>query len=44
MRNFRADCAVGCMVPYTLPYDETCQPYCDAFFRDLMEVKKWICE
>ena len=40
MRNFRADCAVGCMVPY----EETCQPYCDAVFRDLMEVKKWICE
>ncbi len=38
-----AGCVVG-MVPDTLPYDETCQPYCDVVFRDLTEVQAWISE
>lgn len=38
-----AGCAVG-MVPDTLPYDEACQPYCDAVFRDLTEVRAWMME
>ena len=38
-----AGCKVG-MVPDTLPYDESCKPYCDVVFRDLTEVKQWICE
>ena len=43
--GIRAGRAAGCMVgmvPDTLPYDETCQPYCDAVFRDLTEVQAWI--
>lgn len=36
-----AGCVVG-MVPDTLPYDETCAPYCDVVFRDLTEVREWI--
>lgn len=36
-----AGCMVG-MVPDTLPYDETCRPYCDAVFRDLTEVQAWM--
>lgn len=36
-----AGCVVG-MVPDTLPYDETCEPYCDAVFRDLTEVQAWM--
>ena len=38
-----AGCRVG-MVPDTLPYDETCAPYCDVVFRDLTEVAGWIQE
>ena len=38
-----AGCVVG-MVPDTLPYDETCQPYCDAVFHDLTQVQAWLCE
>ena len=38
-----AGCRVG-MVPDTLPYDETCAPYCDVVFRDLTEVAGWIKE
>lgn len=36
-----AGCVVG-MVPDTLPYDETCKPYCDMVFRDLTEVQGWM--
>lgn len=36
-----AGCAVG-MVPDTLPYDETCAPYCDMVFASLAEVRSWI--
>ena len=45
--GIRAGRAAGCMVgmvPDTLPYDDSCQPYCDVVFRDLTEVKQWICE
>lgn len=38
-----AGCAVG-MVPDTLPWDESCAPYCDAVFRDLTEVQAWLTE
>ena len=38
-----AGCMVG-MVPDTLPYDESCEPYCDVVFHDLTEVQAWICE
>ena len=45
--GIRAGRAAGCMVgmvPDTLPYDETCKPYCDAVFHDLTEVQAWISE
>lgn len=45
--GIRAGRAAGCkvgMVPDTLPYDESCQPYCDVVFHDLSEVQAWICE
>lgn len=43
--GIRAGRAAGChvgMVPDTLPYDETCAPYCDVVFRDLTEVRAWM--
>ena len=43
--GIRAGRAAGCMVgmvPDTLPYDETCAPFCDAVFDDLTQVRKWI--
>lgn len=45
--GIRAGRAAGClvgMVPDTLPYDESCKPYCDAVFDDLTQVQKWISE
>ncbi len=36
-----AGCVVG-MVPDTMPYDETCAPFCDAVFHDLTEVREWL--
>lgn len=36
-----AGCQVG-MVPDTLPYDESCAPYCDVVFQDLTQVPGWI--
>lgn len=45
LNGLRSGRAAGChvgMVPDTLPYDETCAPYCDVVFRDLTEVREWI--
>ena len=45
--GIRAGRAAGCMVgmvPDTLPYDDSCKPYCDVVFRDLTEVQAWISE
>ena len=36
-----AGCKVG-MVPDTLPYDESCAPFCDAVFNDLTQVSAWL--
>jgi len=43
--GIRAGRAAGCrvgMVPDTLPYDETCAPFCDVVFDDLTQVRSWI--
>ncbi len=43
--GIRAGRAAGCivgMVPDTLPFDETCAPYCDMVFDDLSQVISWI--
>ena len=36
-----AGCVVG-MVPDTLPYEESCRPYCDLVFDDLTQVQAWL--